>query len=77
MQREPVSRLAEEEQRVWSRVSALVWEPDDSLPVVALPVLLVADEQQVALAADAGQALALRAPVSVLALARVRPGELE
>jgi hypothetical protein len=89
---EPVSRLAEGEQRAWPRVSALVWELDDSQPVAALPVLLAADERQVAMAADARQVVdepqvamvadaererALRASVPAQALARVRPGELE
>lgn len=55
-QPEPVSQ-PEEEQRVWPLVSEL----DDSLPVAALPVLLaadartVADERQVAMAANAVQ----------------------
>ena len=87
---EPVSRLAEGEQRAWPQVAALFWALDESL--AALPVLLVADAQRVAMAADArqvvdepqvamvadaGRARALRASVPAQALVQVQPGELE
>jgi hypothetical protein len=45
-------RVSEEEQRAWPRVSALVWELDDSRPVAALPVLLAADARQDVLVVD-------------------------